>query len=228
MDCESYKQWLENRDMHDVSEADLAQRHARVCKQCRDLLHKDELLDRVFSGAMKAVPLPAKLQGQIDLNLAHCHRSRTRKRFLFRAIPALIAAMLVVYFALPLLPVSSGIKEMGNYALAHHAAFIDAGVEVTEIDSVADWCRDRVAFKVIPPNLPVDQYRFIGARVCSLGDCSAVQLRYMEGEMLVSVYIIDDKEVDFGFGRGGDTSLEKDGKKLRFWKGNNLVYVLVA
>lgn len=228
MDCELYKQWLENRDMHDVSEADLAQRHARVCVQCRDLLHKDELLDRVFSGAMAAVPLPAKLQGQIDLNLTHCHRSRTRKRFLFKSIPALIAAILVVYLVLPVSPVGYGMERMGQYAMAHHAAFINAGVEVTEIDEVTDWCKDRVAFKVIPPNLPADQYRFVGGRVCSLGDCSAVQLRYLDGDTLVSVYIIDESEVDFGFGMRGEKSLHKNGNTLRFWKGNNLVYVLVS
>lgn len=226
MDCESFKQWLENRDMHDVSESDLAQRHARRCATCGELLQKDELLDQVFSRGLAAVALPPKLQGQIDLNLAHCHRTRSRRRFLFKFVPALIAAMLVIYLVLPFSPVSPGMERMGSYALAHHAAFINAGVEVTDMDEVADWCRDKVSFRVVLPNLPADQYRFVGGRVCALGDCSAVQLRYMEGETLVSVYIMDEREVDFGF--QGERSLEKDGKRLSFWKGDSLVYVLVS
>lgn len=228
MDCESYKQWLENRDMYDVSEADLAHKHSRECKPCRDLYHRDEQLDQVFARSMATVPLPAKLKGQVDFNLAHCHRSRTRRRLLLKSVPALIAAMLVVYLLFPLSPASVGMEEMGRYALAHHAAFIDAGVEVTSLEGVTDWCRDRVAFKVIPPSLPVDRYRFVGARVCALGECSAVQLRYWQGDTLVSVYILNDQEVDFDIRSGDEHSLGTDGNLVRFWKENSLVYVLVA
>ena len=69
MDCKTFIDWLENRDLHDISESDKAMKHAADCTACMTKMEFDEKLDKLLFSALEPVDLPDSLVHKVDVSL---------------------------------------------------------------------------------------------------------------------------------------------------------------
>ncbi len=227
MNCEIFYNWLEERDIHDVSETDQALKHAEKCADCRVLFQKDEQLNSVLFREMAPVSVPVRLKNRIDLNLEQHGILQKTTSWWTKFIPLALAALLVIYFAFPF---SAGFKTMdtmGQYVLADHLGHSDSKMVVHDIENLSNWCAGKVDFVVQKPDMP-ENYSFIGARICPLGDYNSVHLSYMTEGKRVSLYIMDEEEASLSLRNGKKYSITTDGHTIRFWKESNKVYALIT
>ncbi len=228
MNCEVFYNWLEERDVHDVSEADLALKHAAKCTRCHELFQKDEQLNSVLFREMAPVAIPERLKNRIDLNIEQPGMlEKTASSWLAKAISLGLAAMLFIYLVFPF---SAGFKSMdtiGQYVHADHVGHSDQHMVIHDLENLSDWCAGKVDFVVNKPELPA-KYSFVGARICALGGYDSVHLSYMVEGRRASLYIVDAEDVAFTLRKGRKYALSMEGYDIRFWRENNKVYALIT
>lgn len=226
MDCEKFTAWLENRDIHDISEADRAHRHALECKGCATLLGCDEMLDDCIRTRLARVNVPEGFEQRIDLSL---DRSGTRRgrRSLIGAF-AVMCLALVMFFTIPQGENFTTMDELGGFVLADH---LDHGGNTAIFDQVPGasvWFAEHLEERVDPPRLPKPGYEFAGARFCKLGHCQAVHMVYRYKGRLVSLFLMDEKEVGFHMENDRNYMLDLTGNEITFWKQGGKVFALVS
>lgn len=228
MDCLTFSKWLENRDMHDVSEADKALKHTAICRECQRKLSLDEQIDNLIYRAMEPVVMPEFLQNSIDLNLDRVGNRPSQKRKLwYGLLPAALAAMVVFFVVFPF---SSGIRSMdefGKHVIADHTGHDDSVLVVAELKALDSLDPDFVQYAKIKSELPQDS-RFVGARICPLGDCSAVHLVYSKEGKRQSLYIVREEDVDFSLSLGRQYTMTAGEHLVRFWKKDGRIYALTS
>ncbi len=228
MKCENFAAWLENRDVHDVSEADKAYRHAEECKRCYELLKKDEMLERFIADSLCSEPLPASLKHSIDLSLERSVPRRSGK-----SIVAVISAvcLAVVIF----LGITAGndqgfssLDEFGNYLQADYNEHGHGSSSFDPVTDPAIWFAENTGEVASPPELLVAGYVAKGAKFCHLGHCKAIHMIYEKDEQLVSLFVVEDEEFDFPLEAGKIYYLNIDGDEIKLYKNKNKVYALVT
>ncbi len=228
MNCDLFYNWLEERDVHDISEADQALKHAEKCQQCHDLYQKDEQLNSLLSGEMAYVAMPARLKNRIDLNLDQPGiLEKTTSPWWAKMMPVGLAAMLLIYLVFP---IATGFKSMdtiGQYVLADHLGHGDDHMVVRKLDNLSQWCEGKVDFAVNKPEMP-KEYTFVGARICPLGEYDSVHLSYTVEGKRMSLFIVDAGDVAFTLRKGRKYALSMDGYNISFWKKNERVYALIG
>ncbi len=228
MNCELFYTWLEERDLHDVSEADKAVKHAEKCKGCMEIFEKDELLNSLLSQEMRPQPLPSQLKNRIDLNLDRQGIIKKRSSsWWYKGVPLVLAAMLVLYLFLPFSTGFQAMDVMGKNIVADHIGHGDSHMIVRDINNLSSFCAKNVDFSVDIPKVP-KSYKFIGARICPLGEYDSVHLSYMTNGKRVSLYIVDAVNNDFSFDTGKEYSLAKGGHNIRFWRDQKRIYALIT
>jgi|GEM_PF-1910087 len=207
MECEKFVTWLENRDTHDISEADQARRHAAHCDHCRKLLAQDEALEHHISGMLAREATPTGLQNKVDLNLDRMQPKRGRK-----GVWALVAACCIMLLAvLPFqgwlpdnregLPVLS-VEQLGDYILADYQDHGDGGMGFEPVTDAAVWLKENLHTSQLPPKQIIAGYTIQSARFCYLGQCLAVHLIYEKGGRYISIFVVEKKNVDADFDSG--------------------------
>ncbi len=227
MKCKGFAAWLENRDTYDVSEADRAHRHAAECQRCGQLLKKDEILDSFIAESLAAEPMPESLRNRIDLNLDRQVPGRTPKGLL--AAVSMICVVIIAFFAFsPAKEQFVTMDEMGTFMLADHRDHGQLQAIFEPVNDAALWLAANIARDVSPPLQLVDGYSVKGARFCHLGHCRAVHMLYARDGELVSVFVVDESEIDFHLEQGRVYTLAMDGNNVKLCKQNNQVYALVT
>jgi hypothetical protein len=227
MKCEGFAAWLENRDTYDVSEADRAHRHAAECRRCEQLLKKDELLDRFITESLAVEPMPESLKKRIDLNIERQVPVRTSKRLL-AAVSMVCFVIIAIFTFSPSKEQFVTMDEMGTFMVTDHR---DHGQVQTIFEPVTDaalWLVANNVRNVAPPLQLIEGYSVKGARFCHLGHCRAVHMLYAKGGEFVSVFVVDDSEIDFHLEEGRVYTLAMDGNWVKLCKQNNQVFALVT
>lgn len=193
---------MENRDAHDISEADQAAKHAAQCPHCRDLLGRDEALEAHIGAMLGREETPARLKNKVDLNLDHMRSARGSK-----SLWALVAAcciVLVATFSLQLwMPVKRGqpvlsIEQLGNYILTDYQDHGAGGMGFEPVADAALWLKANLDTGTLPPEQLVAGYTVKAARFCYLGSCLAGHLIYEKNGRTISIFVIEEKNVDLG------------------------------
>lgn len=228
MKCKAFLTWLEDRDLHDVSEADKAIKHAEGCPDCKDVYVKDEQLNALLRENIAWQPLPEKLKSRIDLNLDKQDVYERRKTSWWsKGIPLALAAMLVIYLVIPFSSQIQALEVMGNDIVADHLKHSDDVMIVHDLKDLSAYCEKYMNTTVTRPQLPA-KYKFIGARVCHVGQYNSAHLTYMVEGKRVSLFIVDASPSEFGMKRGRKYDVASGDHSIQFWRENNKIYALLT
>lgn len=228
MDCKQFAHWLENRDNHDVSEADQALKHARTCKECQAKLRVDEKLDTLIRSAMGREIMPGSLPGKVDLNLAGMRSSRSRASYRWLgAFSAMLAVMLVFGVALMFTPSGPSMDEVVDHAIADHNGHDDTILVVRDLQDIYRLGDLQLSLEEIMAELP-QGLAFVGARICPLGECEAIHMVLRQNDRRISVYLIKAEEVDFSLSTKGRYSLERGQQSIQLWQRGEYVFAMVG
>ncbi len=228
MDCLKFSDWLENRDLYDVSEADIAVKHAESCKECQAKLRFDEQLDKFIYNALKKEDMPRSLPGNVDLSLERMSDNRSKMSYRwFGAFSAAIAVMVVFVLTLSFSPSIPSIDAMGQYVIADHNLHGDDVLVVDKLDQLGTLGKVEVSSKEIMGQLP-QGYSFVGARICPLGDCKAIHMVFRHDNKRISLFLINTEDVDFSLSPERRYSLADGGQTIHFWKKGKYVYAMVG
>lgn len=225
MKCESFISWLENRDIHDVSEADRARIHAASCKRCSKLMLQDEALDRCIREAMRKEKIPDGLMQRVDMSL---DRSRTRK-----GMTGLIGAVVALCFVIGVAMVLNqrpDFRTMDQLAASVLAGHLDHGA-LDIYDPVEDslvWLTGNVQRKVSPPDRVPEGFTVKGARFCTIEECRVIHMVYGKDDELISVFVVDENDAGFHMELGKTYTLGIEENRITFWKKNGNVYAVVS
>lgn len=225
MKCESFISWLENRDVHDVSEADRARIHAESCERCGKRMLQDEALDRCIREAMAGETLPDGFRQRIDLSL---DRSRTRK-----GVTGLIGAVVALCFVFGVAmvlnqrPDFTTMDQLGSSVLAGHLDHV--ALDIYEaVDDPAVWLTGNVERTVRPPDRIPNGFTVKGARFCTIEECRVIHMVYGKGDALVSVFVVDEDDAGFYMEQGKTYTLGIDESRITFWKKDGNIYAVVS
>lgn len=227
MKCEKFEAWLENRDMHDVSEADKAYRHAEDCSHCCQLLKNDESLDRFIADSLCCEPMPSSLKNTIDLSLDRAIPGKSKKGIL--AAVALCFVLVIAVFTFN--QEQQRFVTMDEMSRFMQADFLDHGQVTAIYDPVGDpglWLSEHSVSEVQPPMTLLAGYSVKGARFCQLGHCRAVHMLYEKDGKLVSVFVVGEDEVGFHMEKNRLYSLAMGGNSVKLYRQGKYVYALVV
>lgn len=228
MDCEKFSHWLENRDNHDVSEADQALKYAQTCEDCQAKLQFDENLDKLIHNALEREEMPNSLAGKVDLSLAGMspNRSRTSYRW-FGAFSAMIAVLLVFTISLLFSPSLPTMDELGKHIIVNHTLYDDSSLEVKDFENIYGLGELTLRRDEIVAELP-EGLEFVGARLCLLGDCEPFHLVFRQNNRKVSVYLIRADELGFSLPSKGKYSMQEGDQVVQFWQKGSYVFAMVG
>lgn len=229
MDCGKYQNWLENKDLSDMSESNRAKNHEQICEQCKVLAAKDRALDHAIARELAREPLPEHLERIVALNLHKTSYSERRMSTSMIRVVSIFVGICSLIFLFTLLPRDfSGRNDFSSsLAVDHHKLNKPHGLK--EIDDMSAWLLATADFQA---SLPVDfkgkEQHFIGGRICVIDECRTVHLVFREGGVLTSLYIMDAKRVPASFKQGKVYSVNTDGNSVKIWQENHQVYALIT
>jgi hypothetical protein len=231
MDCKQYKEWLENRDLSDISESDRAGNHARDCTGCEDLTRKDEMLDQAISNTMKKEPLPENLEKIVAMNLSS-GVSRTRRfstGFIkLASLSAGVAAVLLVFFLIP--ADFSALNDFGTALVQDHNGILRGHpVDSVQNEKLPDWIGANADFAAqVPASFPSQGLELFGARICVIDRCRTVHLVYSTGAGFVSLFIIDADQLPAPLKDGKSLVFTQKGSEIKMWREGNQVFAMIS
>jgi len=227
MDCKNFTSWLENRDTHDLSEADRAIKHAAQCAQCKELLVRDEELDLFIAKMFQYKKMDNQLYSKIDRGLME----PTGKRRYRGAIAALfgMALVSVLFFAFSFSPGNfSSMDELGKYVVQEHQEHGRITPLFERIENVEEWGREKLHNSFSVNTLPAGNLEIVGGRICTIKNCSFAHLLYQNRKKLYSLFITSGDEIGFYMEPGRMYSLTISGVELHIWKKEKMVYALTS
>lgn len=228
MDCLKFSDWLENRDLYDVSEADVAVKHAESCKECQAKLRFDEHLDKFIYNALRKEDMPRSLPGNIDLSLDRMSDNRSKMSYRwFGAFSAAVAVMAVFVITMTFSPSIPSIDDMGKYVIADNNHHGDAVLVVDKLENLGTLGKIEVSSEEIMGQLP-QGYSFVGARICPLGECYAIHMVFRHDNKRISLYLINTEDVDFSLSPERRYSLAEGSQTIHFWKKGKYIYAMVG
>ncbi len=227
MKCEEFTAWLENRDIHDLSEADRAHKHAADCRSCCVLLKKEEVLDQFVARSLAAQPFPDGLLDRIDLSIDNPRQKRSG-----RGAIAAIAAMCLVIATFFVFNAQQqrfiSMDELGTFALADHNDHFQLPAVFEQVTDAGAWLVANNEQHTLPPGQLTEGYSVKGARFCTLGHCQAVHMIYEKNGKLVSVFVVDDAEVGFHLDPDRVYTIAIGGNSVKMIRQKDRVYALVT
>lgn len=228
MDCLKFTKWLENRDIHDVSEADNALKYAQTCKDCQAKLRCDEELDKLIRSALGKEQMPSSLLGRVDLSLEAMTTSRSRMGYRwFGAISAVVAVMLVFAISLVFSPSLPTINDIGHHVVIDHTKHDDSILVVRDLDNIYQLADLTLTREEIKAELPQGA-TFVGARICPLGECLAIHMVLRQNDRRISVYLIRENDMDFSISPHGKYTLKEGSQIVQFWKKGKYVFAMIG
>ncbi|MEE4241775.1 MAG: hypothetical protein V2I36_09915 [Desulfopila sp.] len=229
MNCIEFAKWLENRDIHDISEADRALKHAALCQDCAHLLRMDEQIDTLVRKAMQRVAMPEALPGSIDLSLERTRVPSSGRKYGLYGVLGAVAALLTVFFVAFLVsPSLLSLDDMGRFVIADHRSHDTSVLTINSIDGISRLSGGKIGFAEVRSEVPENSV-FIGGRLCPLGDnCLAIHLVFSHNGKIFSLYLIEEKDVSFSGSDGRYYLISEGGENVRFWKKGDYVYGLTG
>jgi len=230
MNCDEFRTWLENRDLSDQSESDRALKHQKECTFCQEMFEKDQVLEKIIRERMKPESSPEHLEKIVSVNLReHRARGRSIPTGVIRTFSMLAGACAVLLIFL-LFPNDYSARNEFGKALAQDHIMHNYDVDLEKIDDLPGWLARKAPFgaKIPEKFLSSSEYSFLGGRICPVGPCQAVHLVYRTGSSLVSLYIIDAKQVSAPLDENRTYTVSRKGYTIKMWKDNNQFVAVVT
>ena len=227
MNCTNFTSWLENRDTHDLSEADRAMKHASQCAHCKDLLQKDEELELFVAKMFQYEKMDEQLYSKIDRGLMAPRRRRQYRG----GVAALFALALVVvlFFAFSFSPGNFGsIDELGKYVVQEHLEHGRLTPLFEKIGNVEEWGREKLQAPFNVNTMPAGDMKIVGGRICTIKSCNFAHLLYQDKQELYSLFVTSGEEIGFFMEPGRMYSLTISGVELHIWQQEKMVYALTG
>jgi hypothetical protein len=231
MDCNQYREWLENRDLSDISESDRAGSHSGECPQCSELTEKDEMLDKAIAGTMRKEPLPEHLEKIVAMNLSSSVSPTRRFSTGFIKLASLsagIAALLLVMFLIP-----SDFTHLNDFGTAlardHGVILRNHPVDSVREETLPTWIRNHADFPAsVPASFSKEGLELFGVRICVIENCRTVHLIYNSAEGFVSLFIIDADELPGSLKEGKRLAFTQKGSRIEMWREGGQVFARVS
>ena len=227
MDCTNFKSWLENRDTYDLSEADRAMKHAVQCAKCKDLLQKDEELDRFVAKMFQYETVDKRMYGKIDRSLQKPVKKHGIRGGLAAAI-AMVAVVVLFFVFTPGGGNFSSMDEFGRYVVQEHREHGRVTPLFEKIENAEEWGQENLQHSFKINTLPAGNLKIVGGRVCIIKDCEFAHLLYQDGQDLYSLFVVSGGEIGFDLEPGRMYSLTVSGVELHVWKSRKMVYALTS
>lgn len=229
MDCGKYQNWLENKDLSDMSESNRAKNHEQTCEHCKDLAAKDRALDHAIARELAREPLPENLERIVALNLhktSYSERRMSTSMIRVASIFVGICSLLLLFTVLP--RDFSGRSDFSSSLAADHYK-LNKPHGLQEINNMSEWLVAIADFQAsLPSDFKSKEQQLIGGRICVIDECRTVHLVFREGNVLTSLYIMDAKRVPASFKQGKVYSVNTDGNSVKIWLENHQVYALIT
>lgn len=231
MNCDKFTDWLENRDLHDVSESDKAMKHAAECSGCMAKLEFDEKLDELLFASLQPVDMPQSLMHKIDLNLEGIgvQKKKSKRLNWYGAVSALLVASFVFFLSFPFSEPENiaSMDELGKYVIYNHDYINESHMVVKSEDEMNQLGGFDMPFKSLLKNFRKG-YTFLGARICPLGDCQSVHVIYDHDNKRVSVYLVRAEDVDFRISEGKKYSVNDGSDTVHFWRNGDYILAMIS
>ncbi|MBW2660327.1 MAG: hypothetical protein JRC87_12195 [Deltaproteobacteria bacterium] len=227
MNCTNFTSWLENRDTHDISEADRAMKHASGCTHCKELLQKDEELELFVAKVFRYEKIDQQLYNKIDRGLMVPRRKRQYRS----GVAALfgVAVMAVIFYAFSFSPGNFGsIDELGKYVVQEHLEHGRVTPLFEQIGNVEEWGREKLQDSFSVNTIPAGNMEIVGGRICIIKNCNFAHLLYQDKLDLYSLFVTSGKEIGFSMEPGRMYTLTISGVELHIWQKDKMVYALTG
>jgi len=229
MDCGKYQNWLENKDLSDMSESHRANNHEQTCDHCKDLAAKDKVLDHAIARELAREPLPENLERIVTLNLDKTRFSERRmSTSMIRVVSIFfgIGSLLLLFTLLP--KDFSGRTDFGSSLAADHLK-LDKPHGLKEIANMSQWLVAIADFQAsLPADVTIKKQQLIGGRICVIDECRTVHLVFRQGGVLTSLYVMDAKRVPASFKQGKTYTISTNGSSVKIWQENHQVYAIIT
>jgi anti-sigma factor RsiW len=232
VNCQEFKQWIVNQDSTDEHAFRQVRDHIQVCQSCEALYQNDQALDAMLKKGMQTVDPPPGLAARAR----HKIESESRPRsFRFpkvswkTAVPALSMAALVLVMLLN--PFSGNLQTVDELVALSIANHMDTGMEMAfragEVNNIDHWFTQRLEYAVRLPDLNRLGLNLVGGRKCAFGKIDAALLFCKSKGKRVSLFVIDQNEVDLRFDKERIYTVEEGEFKVKLWKKSGMVYAMV-
>lgn len=204
-------------------------RHLRQCPPCRETAEREQAgrtMIREGAARLPVEPLPPGLRARCDA-LARAHAAGPSGAPLPRLVPALVAAVLVVFTVgalLALLTRASDTLLAAQLVADHAKCFASLEGEDREADAaqIERMLASRFGWNIhVPPSSARDGVRLVGARRCLYAEGRVPHLMYRAGDQEVSLYVLQGM-----MRRSAD--LVTFGHHSRIWSRGDSTFVLVS
>lgn len=204
--------------------------HLRQCPPCRETAEREQAGRTVIRrGAVRlpTEPLPPGLRARCDA-IARAKGAGSSGRSLPRMVPAIVAALLVVFIAgalFALLTRASNTLLAAQLAVDHAKCFATLGEDDgrdADAVQIEQMLASRYGWNIhVPPSSERDGVRLVGARRCLYADGRVPHLMYKAGGQDVSLYVLQ------GIARRG-ADVVTFGQHSRIWSRGASTFVLVS
>ncbi len=227
MDCKEFHLWLENRDIYDLSEADRALRHSEQCDNCKILLGGDQQLDKRIREMFQYDKVPDTLLRNVNRRLES--RARVRKRWgKYLALPVLFAVSLALFLILQPSENVIAIEALGRSVVLDHLDHGSPDTAFEKIVNIKQWSGERLNRPFVLKDLPEKGFTVVGGIICTINNCNFAHLLLTGKDGYASLFVAQEKDIHCKLTSGKMYSVHVEGKKVRLWKKDAMVYLLVA
>jgi len=227
MDCKEFHLWLENRDIYDLSEADRALRHSEQCDKCKILHIGDQQLDKRIREMFQYDEVPDTLLRHVNRRLES--RGRVRKQWgKYLALPVLFAVSLAIFLILQPSKNVIAIEALGRSVVLDH---LDHGSPDTAFEKIIDmkqWSGERLHQSFVLNDLPGKGFAVVGGIICTINNCNFAHLLLTGKDGYASLFVAPEKDIHCKLISGKMYNVHVDGQKVKLWKRDSMVYLLVA
>jgi mycothiol system anti-sigma-R factor len=184
-------------------EALTVEHHLETCDACQREAASHQHLQILLRRALTQEEAPEQLWTSIQRrlpkepqNMVHHSRRFARKR-LAVALTA-VAALLVLAFSIRVWfasPVSVVVQEIVDSQIRSQLMGTSYKKVSAEPEAIRQWFHDKVAFSVLVPKVPKDQYAFLGVRLNYFLNRRVAEISYTSPSHMLSFMMFSDKDI---------------------------------
>ncbi len=229
MECNSFRDWLNNGDMLDGDVEARAMEHLALCERCSNLFAMDSRIETGIREGMKAVDVPEGLLDRIEMDLRSEKKKQPAVLLSWKSfVPAFTAAILLLIFFNPFSGKFINIDEIERHAVTDHLNNLAMTFKAEDVSDVTGWFKQRLGFTISVPDSAVKGFQLVGGRKCHFGKNDVAYLLYEKGGKRVSLFIIDARDLDFTIPPHRMYSMVGRGCQVKVWMAADQVYAMVV
>ena len=229
MECNSFRDWLNNGDMLDGDVEAGAMEHLAHCERCSNLFAMDSRIETGIREGMKAVDVPEGLLDRIEMDLRPEKKKQPAVFLSWKSfVPAFTAAILLLIFFNPFSGKFINIDEIERHAVTDHLNNLAMTFKAEDVGDVTGWFKQRLGFTISVPDLAMKGFQLVGGRKCHFGKNDVAYLLYEKGEKRASLFIIDAGDLNFTIPPHKMYNMVERGCQVKVWMAAGQVYAMVV